>query len=174
MALSSSELSTLLSDAKQHLNISSSTDDAELTRKLEAAVELVEAEVGPLELLSATETLDRSGVLRYGPVQSVTAATFAGADVLSSVVLNKDAGIVTGVYPGTVVTYTYGRSVPTAAQRHVLVEMVRRAWRGTQQGGVPGFGGGGGDTEGLPPVLMLTRADLANLKPTALFRGVVA
>ncbi len=163
-----------LADVRRALNLTNTAQDAELLDLLEAAVELVEHEVGPMRVLTAVETVRPGGLLRRMPVIAVDAATYGGLNVLPNLVPDLDAGTVHGVPIGTTVTYRYGRAAATAAQRQVLVEMVRRAWRGTQQGYRPGYGDAPEAEGGLPPALLLTRADREALAPTRLFRGVVA
>lgn len=158
MPLSSSERSTLLADVKQHLNISGGADDGEVLRKVDAAVELVEDVVGPLEVLSTTETVNGWFQLSGRPVHALTSATYNGSDVTAAVTVTRD-GQVFGARTGTTIAYMYGRPTPTPAQRQVLMEVVRRAWRGTQQGYRPGYGEAPDGEGGLPPALLLTRAD---------------
>lgn len=163
MALPAVDMAGLLAEVKRDLNLADATHDAELVDLIEEAVDLVEVEIGPLEVLSRAELVKASGVLSRGPVVAVTAATYLGSNVLADVVLDTDSGMVSGVYVGTSVTYTYGHAVVPPRVRSVLKAMVRRAWRGTQQGGMPGYGGGGEAEAGMPPALFLSRGDLANL-----------
>jgi hypothetical protein len=146
--------------------------DVEKLDLLAAATQLVEAEVGPLTVRTATETLDAARVLNNLPVQALTAATYGGVDVLAGLTVSS-AGVVAGARAGTVVTYTYGRPGPTAIEREVILEVARRALRSTQQGYRPGYGDGP-ESDGLPPALLLTRADREGLAATRIYRGVVA
>lgn len=172
MPLPSSLLPRVLQETKDVLGLTSSTDEAELLRLIEAAVRLVEYEVGPLQVLSATEGLSASGVLSRGPAVALTSASYLGVDYLATAVLHP-SGLVTGLYTGTRVTYAYGHQTVPPEVRHVLSEMVRRAWRSTQQGFRPGYGDAP-DEPGLPPALLLTQTDLAALKPSRFYSVGIA
>lgn len=134
-----------LDDAKQHLNITSTTNDSELELYLAAVTDAIEAYIGPVGRRTVTETVyPSSGVLLLGttPVISLTSVTpYAGTGLtVGTLILSASAGI---VYPGTYstfyaasydVVYTAGRaSVPTAVQMAARL-VLQRLWE-TQRGG---------------------------------------
>lgn len=145
-----------LTAVKTQLNITSSTNDAELTGFLADAIEAIEEEVGPIIQVPITETFDRIGDLRIPlskfPVVSVTSVNVAywlGAspvDDTGAWDLNTDTGVlrrkvIGGSYPylgpGSVVTvaYTAGRptnGVPGVINRAILMQ-VADMWE-TQRG----------------------------------------
>ncbi len=150
--------------------LSGSPNNGELLDLLNAAIELVEYEVGPLTLQTATaETVRVADYLSRLPVANITSATYLGS-ILTVTVADRRTGLVPGLPVGAVVTYTYGRPGPTALEREVILEVARRAYRGTQQGYRPGYGDTP-ETGGLPPALLLTRADREDLAATRLYRS---
>ncbi len=153
--------------------LSGSPNNGELLELLNAATELVEYEVGPLSLRRATaETVRVADYLSQLPVASITSATYLGS-ALTVAVTDSRSGFVPGLPVGAVVTYTYGRPGPTALEREVILEVARRAYRGTQQGYRPGYGDTP-ETGGLPPALLLTRADREALAANQLYRSSFA
>ncbi len=162
-----------LADLKRYLNITSTVHDEELRGKLDAAVEMVEHEVGPLRLRTTTETVGYFGLLSRTPVASVTAATYGGFSYLATLTLDT-AGLVRGVPAGTVVTYVYGRAAPTSAQREAVLVTASHLWE-TQRGVAPTAlqaDDGGGLTPGFS--FALPRRALELLAPTRNSLGVVA
>jgi hypothetical protein len=75
-----------LEDVKLHLNITSTTNDTELTTFIDTAQEIVEHYVGPVEPQTVTETFYRNGAifLSITPVISITTVTEYAAVVGSS------------------------------------------------------------------------------------------
>lgn len=121
----SSELAAFLEDLKDQLNITSSKHDAELLGKLEAAFEVAESVAGrAMYPGSATELVTAVGVLKHYPVQTAT-ATYLGAPAAVTV---SEAGVVSGAYTGTSITYTYGQDEPTAAQREGVLLIAAHLW----------------------------------------------
>ena len=146
-------LPVTLADLKTHLNLTGTTEDAELTDKPEAATGAVEQRVGPMVIREVSEhTTATKGHLRlwYTPVDSLTSATLSGAVVeVSDWVLAKSTGLVSGVSTDGVyqVVYNAGRAVdaldvPSELREATLV-VAAHLWE-TQRGstgaapGVPG------------------------------------
>lgn len=147
MAIPPAQLADFLADLKQHLNMTTTKHDAELLDKLEAAFELAEAVVGrTLYPASATEIVRLLPLLKYHPVTAVTSVTYRGADHSGTVEVSE-AGVITGAYTGTSITYTYGQSEPTPAQREGVLLVAAHLWE-TQRAVVTGPLGGQVDDEG--------------------------
>lgn len=127
---------------KQHLNISdASLDEAMLWA--EAASEVVQAIVGPVNPVEVTETVvaSRSGVvlLSRSPVISVT--SLLGASDPVEYTLDSEAGILSGVryWAPMTVTYTTGRSNLPAAVLGATLIITEHLWQ-TQRGNTPTAG----------------------------------
>lgn len=139
-----------LADLKAHLNISSSTNDDELADILDAAIELVENIVGPLEADGVTEIHSRVSsdvlVLRSMPAADLTSISFrAGLSTtpltLSDFELDSTAGIVrvvtgSGFYGDYVVEYTAGFDTLPASVRLATLIIAAHLWE-TQRGMSP-------------------------------------
>lgn len=135
MPLPSSELSSLLKDVKEELSINHGKHDDALRRRVEAAFEIAEAVVNH-SLFPGTVVNEQVGpvpVLAYRPVTAVTAATHLNMSVLSWLTF-RPSGVLTGVRPGTLVSYSYGQQRPTAAQSQAVVIIAAHLWR--TRGGV--------------------------------------
>lgn len=139
-----------LTDAKQHLNITTETDDAELQATIDAAEAAIAAIVGPIEPREVIETVYASGdlVLSTTPVIEVTSVTPTGATAsdLTGIRTDAFAGVVTPSRPTRssagspwplnselTVVYTAGRDVVPADLMQAIKEMVRHLWA-TQRG----------------------------------------
>lgn len=155
-----------LTDVKTYLNITRTTDDAELTQMLTDAVAAIGDLIGPLTAgNTATEEIYDHGVnivLSQTPVTALTQVLIApwlGAEQIDDTTawhLNTATGVARRMLmggqlpflgPGSVftVTYTYGRSdVPDPVNRAVLMQ-VRHMWK-TQRGAQPLPAGGMDDT----------------------------
>ncbi len=150
-----------LQDLKERLT--GAPSEGELVALLAAATELAERVVGPLEPTPATEVV-RGGYLSRTPVLSITSATYGGLTTTATL-LDPLTGAV-AVVAGSVVAYLYGFNGPTSLQREIILEVTRRAVRGTQQGYRPGYGDGPETTEGMPPGIFLTGGERATLLST--------
>lgn len=152
MPIPAGSILPLLSDLKEHLDIQRSVHDAELQGMLDAAVELVEGYVGPLDGVTTTEThyaVSRSLplVLRRSPVLSVASVTdsYGNAYSGSDWTLDGPAGLLHlsrtggafGHWSGDVtVTYTAGRAtLPTSVRMAILI-VAADLWS-TQRGNAP-------------------------------------
>jgi len=141
-----------LDDFKRHQNITTSTDDAELSDILAAAVEVTEGIVGPLRGRSVTETHRRVAsdvvILRHRPVLSLDAVAqraYAGwepvGQLLADFDVDPDAGLLrlASGYPirgDITVTYTAGfDTVPQAVWLATLI-IGAHLWE-TQRGSQP-------------------------------------
>ena len=129
-----------LSDLKTHLDITDSTDDAELTAYLSAARAQIERRVGYLAATSVSETVRARGamfLLSHRPIQSITTVaaatsttpTFVAADLSfdgrAGTVWLTDGGDLSGTY---VITYSSGMAtVPDAVFLAVLIT-ARHLW----------------------------------------------
>jgi hypothetical protein len=143
-----------LADAKSHLNITSTRNDAEIRSWLEATTEIVEQYTGITARRTVTEThiLPPSGarafVLRRTPVVEITALTpldgSQGVPV-SSFAVDSDTGVVRPKGGGLVfgeftATYTAGRSsIPAsvAAAALIILQHLWQTQRGASRGPVP-------------------------------------
>jgi len=141
-------MAATLADLKAHLNVTSTSQDAELVRFLDAAVGTVENIVGPLASRSVTEIHERASdviVLRQRPVQSVTSVApygWAGAGVpvvATTYRLDGPTGLLYLQYATSApvqVTYVAGyATVPEAISTAVLV-VAGRLYE-TQRGNAP-------------------------------------
>lgn len=133
-----------IEDARQHLNLTSDDQDAELEVYLAAVTEAIEAYIGPVGRRTVTETVyPSSGVLllRTTPVLSLTSVTpyLSAALTVGSLTVDTSAGI---VYPGSYggfyasrydVVYVAGRAAVPAAVNLAARLVLQRLWD-TQQG----------------------------------------
>jgi uncharacterized phiE125 gp8 family phage protein len=156
-------------DVKAHLNLTDDSDAYELQSFIDAAVGIVEQEIGPVQPTSYTETQYVTGystlILNHPPVQSVQSVTEYVWNVGQTLTaqpfgtvsptplaysLDAEAGLLRRYMSGyptafmgpVVVTYTAGRDiVPPAVRRAVLV-IVAHLWQ-TQRGtsSLPSLGG---------------------------------
>lgn len=142
-----------LDEFKAHLNISTNPDpdrDPVLTRKLAAATDLVEAEVGAMVTRSETEQVFVAGsalVLSGGPLISATSVTdAAGAPVaLDVLTVDEEARMLLFASPAPSagpydVTYEVGRGpaadVPEALKEATLV-VAEQLYSASARGPVP-------------------------------------
>lgn len=145
-----------LAEAKQQLDITTSTDDAELQAYIEALTAAIERHVGPVETREFTETIEGRGAsmclsnIPAVALVSVTPAVEEGDPLeLSSLVLDGATGIVRyrgGSFAGTLwqVVYSAGRSDVPATINLAARILLQHLWR-TQYGagrGLVGIGGG--------------------------------
>jgi uncharacterized phiE125 gp8 family phage protein len=145
-----------LDDVKTYLNISTTTNDAELVRFLDAAIAAVEDVIGPLATRSVTEEIDSHGhniVLSHMPVLAVSSVSiepWLGATAIDDTAawrLNTTTGvlrrkIVSGSMPfygaGSIftVTYTTGRADTPAPVFQAILMQTAEMWR-SQRGASP-------------------------------------
>ncbi len=136
-----------LAEAKQHLNITSTTHDEEIRTIIDAATEWVEYRIGPVVRRSITTTVTPSGgsLFLEPPVISLTSLTSAFGYTetfnLATVYTDLSTGVLhygysgsTFAYPVTV-TYVAGRAVVPAAVRLATMIMLKSFWE-TQRGAV--------------------------------------
>jgi uncharacterized phiE125 gp8 family phage protein len=156
-----------LQDVKANLNITRSTDDAELMDFLADAVRAIEDRIGPIATRTVSEEIDEHGpriVLSYTPVlavQSVMIEPWLGSDPVDDTAawrLNTTTGVLRRMVvggslpyygPGSIftVTYTVGRAdVPGPVNRAIMTQ-VEEMWK-SQRGAMPTPANSGGD---MPP-----------------------
>jgi uncharacterized phiE125 gp8 family phage protein len=145
-----------LADVKQFLNITTTSNDDELTGFLLDAVTAIEDLIGPITPQTFTDEFDEHGpniVLPRTPVQSVTSVMIqpwlgaAPVDDTAAWRLNSTTGVLRrAVIGGTMpfygrgsiftITYTAGRTdVPNPVNRAILMQ-VAEMWR-SQRGASP-------------------------------------
>lgn len=145
-----------LSDAKLHLNITTSGDDAELSGFIDAAVAAIAQKVGPLEATATTVRVrgcSEALALPVIPTVSLTSVTPVGGSALTlgDLRLDTTSGVVTYNLGGTFgasfydVVYEAGRSTVPADLLMAVKELVKHMWT-TQRGGSKRPGTGGGDS----------------------------
>jgi hypothetical protein len=126
-----------LTDLKEHLNITGSDNDAELTRFLDVATTIVAGLADGSSPAEERVTASRGvAVLRRRPTGAVTHSTLGGGPVTGFTV-DAAAGLVVGVpYTGTLtVTYESG-SVPESVLIVAELMIASRLWE-TQRGNSP-------------------------------------
>lgn len=157
-----------LADAKQYLNILTTTNDEELRGFIEAATQVVENIVGPVVVKTITETHTRPGqvlVLRQPPILSVVSVTSVLATGLSydvtAVVVDPETGILQRADGAPLgfrrpmplrVVYRAGRPVVPASitlAAKVIVDHLWETQRGHTQGVRPTPGTGRTQKKGL-------------------------
>jgi hypothetical protein len=132
----------LLADAKAFLNLTTTTNDAELQDMLDRAESILARRVGPLAP-AAVEGEVHTGpgplLLKRYPVISVTSATSDGVAV-NDLDLDVDTGRLYGTFSsarrGVKVTYTEGRSVLPLDLEAAVLELTRHLWQ-SQRGNAP-------------------------------------
>jgi hypothetical protein len=135
-----------LDDAKTHLNVTTSANDAELTSIIDAAEAAITARVGPLEptVVTARVPGGSSLVLPVIPAISLTSITPYGGTALTldaSYYLDVEAGTVTYAmhylfgYTYYDVVYVAGRTTCPPDLLLAVKELVRHLWK-TQRGGM--------------------------------------
>ena len=138
-----------LDQAKQHLNISGSTSDAELQATIDAAEARLSQEVGALRPADRTDRVLRSGdgtflLLPTAPASNLTAVVSADEAAtaldLSMLVLDGNAGTISyadgwSVFrsPAYMATYSAGWADVPADLLYAIRELVRHLWQ-TQRG----------------------------------------
>lgn len=158
-----------LGDFKDFLNIrpADTTQDGELTTKLERAADLVEAACGPMTPRSVTERIrdiacDGSFQLQVWPVTAVTAVKLHSdqSDLdITNLDLDTRTGVVRGVRVAASVsvfydvTYTAGRAVVPGPLCEATLVIGEQLWQ-TQRGpsGQPRFVASGTGDPGMVPV----------------------
>jgi hypothetical protein len=134
-----------LAEVKLHLNITNTTNDAELSTFIETAQQIVEQLVGPVEPRTFTETFYRNGAVLFSkmPVISITSVMEYGATVSSSLYVNDGSGELlrtdgrswygSAAYP-LVVEYIAGRAYGAlpATIAWGIKEQTAHLWRTTQ------------------------------------------
>jgi uncharacterized phiE125 gp8 family phage protein len=140
-------VSVSLDELKAHLGITESDDDDELLGMLDAAVDVVENFVGPIDETAVTEThySVNSGALvlnRYPATELVALSSVTGGSpielVASDFVLDPATGVLRSIYGsgfnGTyTVTYSAGRPDTPAALRLAVLIVAAHLWE-TQRG----------------------------------------
>ena len=137
-----------LADAKAHLNITSTTHDAEIRTMIDAATEWVEHRIGPVVRRSITTTVTPASDGRLylePPVISLTSLTsaygYTQTFTLASVYTDLNTGVVHYGYAGSTfsypvtITYVAGRAIVPAAVRLATMMMLKAFWE-TQRGAV--------------------------------------
>lgn len=140
-----------VADLKQHANMTTAVDDEELVDHLDAAVELVEGLIGPIDSpASVTETHRNVAsdvlVLRSMPMGALTSVSSrVGAtttaltladfelDAASGLLRRADGG---GFYGSFTVTYTSGRAALPASIFLAVLIVAAHLWA-TQRGQAP-------------------------------------
>lgn len=130
-----------LTAVKQHLNITDSTQDVELTKFINAVLLQVTAFVGPLSGTASGRVVSDGTVLVLPtmPIQSVESLTNTldntTALTISDYDLDKDAGLMYGVPAGTYeVSYTAGWAVLPEDLALDILDLIKLRWssqRGT-------------------------------------------
>lgn len=130
-----------LNDAKNFLNISTTTNDAKIRDLLESTTAAVEHQVGPVVQQTRVELYDPCGsytlVLRAAPIVSVTSMepvmTGGAAYDVSNMDVDTATGIITningqGFYGPLRITYVAGRSIVPAAIRDAGRIILKHLW----------------------------------------------
>lgn len=125
-----------LAELKAHLNITTTSDDAELELHRSASEEHVQGVIGPVlqrEVVETSTTRYGATLLRVAPVVSVTSVEYAST-ALAGWSSSLSTGLITGLPTGDVtVTYTVGRtSCPDAVKLATLI-IAGHLWE-TQRG----------------------------------------
>jgi hypothetical protein len=158
-----------LADAKNHLNITTTTHDEELRGFVDTVTDLIEHVSGSVIRRSVVET--HSGaykpalLLRQPPVMSIASVTENGTTLAATdYSLDADAGLLyrmAGAYlpsrwragvKNIVVTYLAGRASVPAPVREAALDLIRINWRPQQGGNFSPFDGGRGDDAGAAQV----------------------
>jgi hypothetical protein len=151
-----------LPEAKAHLNIAGSQDDAELQQTIDEAESAIEGRVGPLSATSKTSRVRGCSdtlLLPSAPVSALTSVTPVGGTVLSlsAVYLDPSSGVVSCTPSGTFsspwydVVYQVGSATVPDGLLRAVKEMTAHLWA-TQRGGTvrPSRGGGESASNTLP------------------------
>lgn len=153
-----------VSDLKIHANITSTTDDVELQNHLDAAVDLVEGLIGPINPPSSvTETHYNVSsdvlVLRRMPVAAlVSVSSRVGATTTALTLADYELDAASGLlrvasggrfYGSYTVSYTAGRVVLPPSIRLAVLIVAAHLWETQRMPGMrddvqPGFGGADG------------------------------
>lgn len=154
-----------LAEAKDQLDITTTSSDAELQRYIDALTAPIERFVGPVENRTVSEVIEgKTHVLCLSstPVVSITSITPAltGGETIApaDVFLDGAKGIVRrldgGAFCGGLwtVTYTAGRGTVPATIRLAAAILLQHLWR-TQYGAARGSAGGGDDFDVNEPIV---------------------
>lgn len=163
-----------LADAKAHLNMTSSQHDDELTRFIEAAVQVVERHLDRAlavrTVVARQRVLGHQVVLDVVPVVSVISVTEldgTGSWVGADLIVHAESGVVEGRYTRPIhghveVTYTAGTDPVPPNYSLAAAMVVGEMWEQTQRarGGGRRYGGTGEEQMQMPGGYLLTPAAL--------------
>lgn len=144
-----------LSQVKAHLNITSSTNDSEISDFLDSATELVNeiAFASPVQTYTETLWADRGAVfLSHIPVVSVTSVVSAGETLTGWTMYSYGAITDLGGAREVTVVYTAGVVTPSARVHTAILMVVARLWE-TQRGNAPATSLQGGEGPTFTPGL---------------------
>lgn len=154
-----------LDEAKDQLDITTTTSDVELQRYIDALTAPIERFVGPVENRTVSEVIEgRTHVLCLSstPVVSITSITPAltGGEIIApaDVFLDGAKGIVRRLNGGTfcgglwTVEYTAGRGTVPPTIRLAAAILLQHLWR-TQYGAARGSAAGGDDFDVNEPII---------------------
>jgi hypothetical protein len=143
-----------LAEAKAHLNMTSTTNDEELRRYIDAATDFIESRIGYVVRRTVVETVYPSGGVLFltGPVISLTtmvaAYGYSGVYSVANYSIAPGSAVLpnygsSSLYYGPVtVTYVAGRAVVPALIRQAALDYIAWKWE-TQRGATPAPGMGG-------------------------------
>lgn len=140
----------LLSDAKQFLNITSDSQNAEVQAMLNRAEAIIAKHVGPLGVVAVTDEVHTGPgplLLRNYPILSVLSATRSSLPVTDLDL--EPSGILHGTFglvPRSVkVSYTAGRAFLPPDLEAAVLELLRHLWESQRSGSSlrPAFPGEG-------------------------------
>jgi len=134
-----------LDEVKAHLNITTSTQDAELQDFIDACESQVAEKTGPLTSVATTERVSGGGtglVVRTTPIVSLTSVTPVNGSAYSLTLLNvdKSAGVVEWLsgarfQPGWYdVVFQAGRSSTPTGLKLAIKDLIRDNWVHSQRG----------------------------------------
>lgn len=164
-----------LSEVKAHLNITSSTNDSELSDFLDSATDLVNeiANTSPVQTYTETLWADRGAVfLSHIPVVAVTSVVSAGETLTGWTMYPHGAITDLGGSREVVVIYTAGVATPSARVHTAILMVVARLWE-TQRGNAPATSLQGGEGPAFTPGLQGIIAEVQALLGDTSSLGVV-
>ena len=154
-----------LPDVKRALNIAGDDRDGLLLDYIDAAEDLVGAEVGPLTVQTITGRVRAGANCLALPVTPVVSVVSMTGVTVGDLHIDADAGVVTGTFSAGVydVVYTAGWAEVPVGLKQATIALLRHLWTQEQRGSGRRPGSGGQTDDERPAGYLIPYAVAAQL-----------